>query len=373
MSLKNHIPFLDLKLIDSQIRGEIDVVYKNLIDNLSFIGGPEVENFGIEFGQFCGGGFCSPVANGTDALILALRALGVGPGDEVITVPFTFIATAEAIGNVGASIKFVDVDSQTFNLDPNLLEQAITSKTKAILPVHLYGLPADMGPIMKIAKKHNLFVIEDACQAHGATYKGKKVGILGDVACFSFYPTKNLGGFGDGGAVVSSNENLIKKVTQLANHGRSQQYFHEVEGLNSRMDSLQAAVLRIKLKQLNRWNDERRQISAIYDQYLIDHPFIKAPFIPEGFESVYHLYTVRTEKRDSLMTLLKSHNIGCGVYYPLPLHLQPAYSKLKLGKGSYSVSEKLSETVLSLPMFPGLTHEAAHQIGKILKSFSDSQ
>jgi dTDP-4-amino-4,6-dideoxygalactose transaminase len=363
------VPLLNLKITDSRLREETDAALKRILDTAAYIGGDEVRLFAEEFAAYCGGGFCVPVANGTDALILALKALGVGPGDEVITVPFTFIASAEAITAVGASVKFVDVHPKTYTMDPALLEKAIGPKTKSIIPVHLFGHPCDMDPIRAIAQKHKLSIVEDAAQAHGAAYKGKRAGLLGDIACFSFYPTKNLGGFGDGGAVVCHSKELADKVTQIANHGRASQYFHDIEGLNSRLDGVQAAFLRLQLKRLEAGNERRRAIAARYAKVLNGHKFIRAPFVDPSVTPVYHLYCVESDHREKLMELLKKEEIGNGVYYPLPLHLQPAYQRLNLKKGSFPVSERASEKILALPMHPTLTDEQIDHVCQVIQGF----
>jgi len=362
------VPFLDVRLQD-KTRTEIVSLITGLIDRAAFIGGVEVEGFTKEFGAYCGG-TCVPVANGTDALILTLRALDIGPGDEVITVPFTFIATAEAIGNVGATVRFIDVDPATYNMDVRQLEKAIGSKTKAIMPVHLFGQPADMDAILDIAKRRNLKVIEDACQAHGAEYKGRRVGALGDAACFSFYPTKNLGGMGDGGAIVTSSPELAAKIAQIADHGRVDRYRHAVEGVNSRLDSFQAAALRVKLRELPARNERRRQIAARYNLGLAGHKSVTTPRVAPFATSVFHIYCIESDRRDALMEHLKGLGIGCGVYYPIPLHLQPAYEKLGLKKGSFPASERASERVLALPMFPEMTDAQANEVIAAVKSFT---
>jgi dTDP-4-amino-4,6-dideoxygalactose transaminase len=365
-----NVPFLDLTIRDKDTRAQIDRALLDAVENAAFIGGAQVRNFHEEFGRFCGGGECVSVANGTDALILALRALGVGPGDEVITVPFTFIATAEAITHVGATVKFVDINPRTYNIDTTKIEAAITPNTKAILPVHLFGQPADMDPILDIAKRKSLFVIEDAAQAHGSEYKGRRVGVLGDVACFSFYPTKNLGGFGDGGAVVSNNGPLLKRLAQLADHGRSDRYLHAVEGVNSRLDAMQAAVLRIKLRQLDRQNERRRQIAARYNAAIAQQSFITPPHVDPSTTPVFHLYTVESSHRERLADYLKENDVACGVYYPIPLHLQPAYAYLKLGRGSFPASERAAERILSLPMYGDMPDEHVERVCDLLKRFS---
>lgn len=363
------IDFINLKKLVSETRDETNKKISQILDQASFIGGEEVERFAGEFGAYLGGALCAPVANGTDALILALKAFGIGPGDEVITVPTTFIATSEAITAVGALVRFVDVDPKNYTMDPALLQKAIGPKAKAVIPVHLYGQPADMDPIMEIAKKHGLKVIEDAAQAHGAEYKGRKAGALGDAACFSFYPTKNLGAIGDAGAVVSKDASFIKKVAQIANHGRAEHYYHEVEGLNSRMDAFQAGVLRIRLTRLDSWNDRRRSIAEAYNKAIVPHKYLEHPHIEPFAKHVFHLYCVQTPFRDSLITYLKDRKIGHGVYYPLPLHLQPAYSYLGYKKGDFPISERISERILALALHPGMSDSDVSDVCLALKSF----
>jgi dTDP-4-amino-4,6-dideoxygalactose transaminase len=364
-----NVPFLDLKAAHASLSAEIKSKINGLIDNAGFIGGPEVETFSKAFGEFCQAK-CVTVANGTDALFLALKALKLKPGDEVITVPYTFIATAEAITIGGGTIKFVDINPKTYTMDVTAMEKAITPRTKAVLPVHLYGQPADMDSIMAVAKKYNLKVIEDAAQAHGAEYKGRRVGSLGDVACFSFYPTKNLGGFGDGGAVTSNDEGLLKLIAQIADHGRTDRYFHAVEGLNSRLDAFQAAVLSLKLKNLDAKNQQRRAIAEKYNLALTHNSFISPPHIESYSKHVFHLYCVETSFRDQLMQYLKDKNIGCGVYYPIPLHLQPAYAHLGYKRGDFPASERASERILALPMYPELSDEHVDAVCQALKDFS---
>ncbi len=363
------VPLLNLKITEAEMRKEVDAGIQRVLDNAAYIGGEEVKLFTEEFGAFCGGVSCVPVANGTDALILALKAAGIGPGHEVITVPFTFIATTEAITAVGASIRFVDIDPKTYTMDPALLAKTIGPRTKAIIPVHIFGQLCDMRSIQEIAEKHKLFVLEDAAQAHGAEYEGKRAGSWGDAASFSFYPTKNLGGFGDGGAVVSKSKSFIEKVTQLANHGRASQYFHDVEGYNSRLDGVQAVFLRAGLKRLEKWNERRRAIAGVYNEALKKHPSIGAPYVSPSAKPVYHLYCVESDRRQELMDSLKKLDIAHGVYYPLSLHLQPAYARLGLKMGSFPVSEKVTEKILALPMHPSLTDDQVAVVCKALKDF----
>jgi len=364
------VPFLDVRIKNPDVRSRIDRALGDLITDASYIGGKEVQLFSESFGAYCGGGKCVTLANGTDALILALKALGIGPGDEVITVPFTFIATTEAITHAGASIRFVDVNPKTYTMDVEELKRAVTSRTKAIIPVHLFGQPADMDPILDIAKERKLYVVEDAAQAHGAEYKGRRVGTLGDIACFSFYPTKNLGAMGDGGAVVSHSEEILAKVARLADHGRADRYFHTLEGFNSRLDALQAAVLRIKLERLDAMNERRRQIAETYNKALINQSFITPPAVASYAKHVFHLYCVESSHRDQLQAYLQDRKIGCGVYYPIPLHLQPAYARLGLKRGGFPVSESLSERILALPMFPDMTDDDVRTVCEALRAFS---
>lgn len=364
------VPFLDVRVTNPEARSRIDSTLSTLITEASYIGGKEVQSFTDEFGRFCGDARCVTVANGTDALILALKAIGIGRGDEVITVPFTFIATTEAITHAGATIRFVDIDPKTYTMDVNELKRAVNSRTKAIIPVHLFGQPADMDPIMEIAKGRKIFVVEDAAQAHGAEYKGRRVGALGDIACFSFYPTKNLGAMGDGGAVVSRSKELIAAVARLGDHGRADRYFHALEGYNSRLDAFQAAILRIKLENLEAANERRRAIAEAYDKALSGQSFITPPAVAPYSKHVYHLYSVECSRRDQLQTYLTDRKIGCGVYYPLPLHLQPAYARLGLKRGDFPVSESASERILALPMYPDMPADHVQIVCDAIKAFS---
>ena len=363
------VPFLDVRVTNPDDRSKIDRVLSELITNATYIGGKEVQLFTEEFGAYCGGK-CVTLANGTDAIILALKALGIGAGDEVITVPYTFIATTEAISHVGATIRFVDIHPKTYTMDVAALKRVIGPKTKAILPVHLYGQPADMDPILEIAKEHKLFVIEDAAQAHGAEYKGRRVGTLGDIACFSFYPTKNLGAMGDGGAVVSKSADLLAKVAQLGDHGRADRYYHVLEGFNSRLDAFQAAILRVKLSKLDAANERRRKIAETYNHALRHHSFITPPTVASYAKHVFHLYCVESSHRDHLLRYLQDRKIGCGVYYPIPLHLQPAYAGLGLGRGSFPVSEAASDRILALPMYPDMPDQDVQTVCEALRAFS---
>ena len=351
------VPFLDLKAQYVSIKDEVAVAIQQVLDKTAFAGGPFVAQFEQEFAEFCKTKNAVGVGSGTDALWLALLGLGIGPGDEVITVPNTFIATAEAISFCGAKPVFVDVDEKTYNMDPGLLEAAITPKAKAVIPVHLFGQMADMDPIMEIARKRGLYVIEDACQAHGAEYKGRMAGSIGDAGCFSFYPGKNLGAYGEAGAVVTNDAELAKKIRMLRDHGQEKKYYHGVVGWNARMDGFQGAILSVKLKYLRKWNEERRQNAGIYNQTLSNLDTVILPH-EEGYgKHVYHIYAIRVKNRDSLISALVEKDIHCGIHYPIPLHLQKAYQVLGLGKGSFPASEESAGEFVSLPMFPELTQE----------------
>ena len=365
------IPFVDLKAQYDSIKDEIDEAIKNVINNTSFIMGEELKLFEEEFAKFCDVKYAMGVANGSDALVLALRACGIGERKEVITVPHTFISTTEAISNVGGKFVFVDIDSKTYTIDVSKIEEKITKKTKAIIPVHLYGQPADMDHIMRLAKEYNLKVIEDAAQAHGAEYKRKKVGSIGDVACFSFYPGKNLGAYGDAGMVVTNNERIAKRIKLLRNHGRiTKKYEHAIEGYSSRLDNLQAAILRVKLRHLNKWNESRRKNAGRYNELLNNIGGFITPHESDYAKHVYHLYVLRAEKgRDKLREELKSKDIATGIHYPIPLHLQPAYNYLGYKRGDFPVTEKASQEILSLPMFAELRDMQIEEIVKLIKNY----
>ena len=356
-----HVPFVDLAAQHASIRSEIDHAFKDAIDRSAFVGGEQVRLFEEEFARYCDVSGCVGVGNGTDALYLAMRAMGIGSGDEVITVAHTFVATSEAITSTGAHPVFVDIDEQTLLIDPTKLEAAITPRTKAIIPVHIYGHPCPMDRISEIARKHSLWVIEDAAQAQGAKWQGRTIGSLGDVACFSFYPSKNLGAMGDAGAVVSDNADLLEKVRMLSNHGRKDKYLHAFEGVNSRLDGLQAAVLRIKLRHLDEWNDARRHVASLYRSGLEGLDLVLPPDNPDC-EDVWHLFVVRVADRDQLAAALRSEGIDTGVHYPVPLHRQPAYEHLGMGPGSLPVTERAAEDVLSLPMFAHLTDQQVERV-----------
>ena len=353
------IPLVDLKAQYQSIKPEIDAAIQRVIDNTSFIMGKEVAQFEEAFAAYCGAKYAVGVSSGTGALFLALLAHDIGPGDEVITTPFTFFATGEAISQVGARPIFVDIDPVTYNIDPALIEAAITPYTRAIMPVHLYGQPAAMDAINAIAQKHGLIVIEDAAQAHGSRYNDQRAGTLGDSACFSFYPSKNLGCYGDGGAVVTNDPQVAERVAKLRNHGRMTKYEHDELGYGHRLDGIQAAILGAKLPHLDDWNAGRRDRAARYAELLADLPVSAPRHLPET-EPVYHCYTIRLDEgydRDAVVQHLKDNGVGVGVHYPIPLHLQPAYRFLELEPGAYPVSEKAAHEVLSLPIYAELTDE----------------
>ncbi|MBW2675504.1 MAG: DegT/DnrJ/EryC1/StrS family aminotransferase [Deltaproteobacteria bacterium] len=349
------VPFLDLKLQYESIRDEIHDAIDHVIEKTAFAGGPFVAQFEEEFAAFCNCDYAAGVGSGTEAIWLPLIALGIGAGDEVITVPTTFIATAEAISYCGATPVFVDVTADTYNMNPELLEAAITSKTKAIIPVHLFGQMADMDPIMELARKYNLLVIEDACQAHGSEYKGEKAGSIGDAGAFSFYPGKNLGAYGEAGAIVTNNEELTSKIKMLRDHGQREKYYHGIIGWNARMDGIQGAILSVKLKHLKSWNDARRKNARAYNELLSKLDGLVTPHETDDGRHVYHIYAVRAKNRYALIAKLAEKEIHCGIHYPVPLHLQEAYNSLGFGKGSYPVSEKCTKEFMSLPMYPELT------------------
>jgi dTDP-4-amino-4,6-dideoxygalactose transaminase len=366
-----NVPFLDLKVQYRQIEAGLKPVLEDIMTNGAFIGGPQVEAFEQEFADFCGGGYCVGLNSGTDALRFALMAAGVGPGDEVITVPHTFIATTEAISQAGATPVFVDIDPATCCIDVNQIPQRITSKTRAIVPVHLYGQTADMDPILELARKHQLVVIEDACQAHGARYKGRAAGSMGTAGCFSFYPGKNLGAFGDAGAVVTRDFGLVQSIRMLREHGQSRKYYHDMEGYTGRMDAIQAAVLRFKLKRLADWNRARRSHAALYTKLLAGIPGVAVVREAEFAQSVFHLYVILVDRRDGLQNFLAEKGVGTGLHYPLPLHLQKAYTCMGFKKGDFPVSERTAERLLSLPMFAELTTEQIGYVVECIKEYVD--
>jgi len=363
------IPFVDLVSQYKSIKQEIDGVISEVISKAAFIGGSYVKSFEQAFASFCGAKHCIGVGNGTDALYLALRVLNIGTGDEVITAANSFIATSEAISLSGARVVFVDINPETYNIDVEKIEQKISSKTKAIIPVHLYGQPADMEPIVAIAQKYNLKVIEDAAQAHGASYNGRPVGSIGDIGCFSFYPGKNLGAYGDAGAVVTNDDELANKLRMMANHGRCDKYNHEFEGVNSRLDALQAGILNVKLKYLPGWCERRREIAYLYNQLLAETA-LTTPIEINNVKPVYHLYVVRVNKeiRDKLQTHLKINDIATGIHYPIALPDLTAYAYLNHSASEFPEATRASQEILSLPIFPELTDlQVAYITDKIIE------
>ena len=357
-----NVPFLDLKAQYRSIYDEVNQAIQEVLDNTAYAGGPFVKEFEKNYAKYCDCEHAIGVSSGTSAIWLALLALDIGPGDEVITVPNTFIATVEAISFTGAKPVFIDIDEKTYNMDPGKLEAAITPKTKAVIPVHLYGQMADMDPIIDIAKRHNLVVLEDSAQAQGAKYKGKKAGSLGDIGCFSFYPGKNLGAYGEAGAVVTNNTQLAERIRMLRDHGQPQKYAHDYIGWNGRMDGIQGAVLNVKLKYIDLWNQKRRDHARQYSQQLSEISGMITPFIPDFAEPIFHIYAVRISNRDALLESLREKQIHCGIHYPIPVHLTNAYRFLNLPGGSFPVAEQCAEQELSLPMFPELSSEQVEYV-----------
>jgi len=355
------IPFLDLKAPYLELKTELDEAISRVVGSGWFIGGPEVEAFEADFATFCSADFAVGVANGLDALHLALRAMDVGPGDEVIVPSNTYIATWLAVSQCGAIPVPVEPDPYTFNMDPARIEAAITPRTKVILPVHLYGQAADMDPILAIAKLHELFVLEDGAQAHGAEYKGRRIGSHGDAVAWSFYPGKNLGAMGDGGAVTTNNREIADRIRVMGNYGSRVKYVNEVRGYNSRLDPIQAAILRVKLKHLGEWNRRRGVVAMHYQQGLADCDLI-LPYVPEWSVPAWHLYVVQTDDRVSLQEELGTRDIGTLIHYPIPPHLQSAYADLGFVEGAYPVAERIHKSILSLPMFPSMTLEQADHV-----------
>ncbi|TXK84642.1 DegT/DnrJ/EryC1/StrS aminotransferase family protein [Paenibacillus sp. N3.4] len=336
------------------------------IDSGKFILGPNVGRLESEISAYLGVSHAIGVANGTDALVLTLDAYGIGPGDEVITTPFTFFASAEAVSRVGAVPVFVDIDPQTYCMDPSRIEEKITSATRAIIPVHLFGQPADMNEIMHIADKHGLVVIEDACQAFGSEYRGKRVGSIGHAACFSFFPTKNLSSIGDGGLIATSDDHIAQRIRQLRQHGSQKKYFHSEIGYNSRLDELHAAILLIALPKIDEWNKERMRLATRYQEALRDISYISIEQGPQDRTHIYHLFCIRSERRDQVQDALIHGEIQCGVYYPCPLHLQDAYASLNYKLGAFPVAERMSQQLLALPMSPFLLESEQNQVIDIL-------
>jgi dTDP-4-amino-4,6-dideoxygalactose transaminase len=386
------IPFLDLVTPHLELEEELVAAFRQALRSAAFVGGEQVEAFEREFAAFCGAAHCVGVANGTDAVRFALMASGVGPGDAVVTVAHTFIATVEGISQAGATTEFVDIDARTYCMSPDALDSYLTScrkdpKTgrplgsrtgepiKAVLPVHLYGQVADMDAILSIAARFNLLVVEDACQAHGAEYRSadgnwRRAGTFGTAAAFSFYPGKNLGACGEAGAVTTNDERIAKTIRMLREHGQSQKYYHDLEGYNGRLDAIQAAFLRVKLRRLDEWNAQRREAAARYASQLSSVPDVVVPFESEQSKAVYHLYVIRSADRDALASHLKSQGIASGLHYPLPVHLQKCYREWSYPTGSLPVTERAAAEILSLPMFPGLTADSQARVTKAIGAYS---
>jgi len=359
------VPYLDLKAQYQSIKPEIDAAIARVLDSCQFVLGSEVAAFEQEFATYCGTAECIALNSGTSALHLALLAAEVGPGDEVITVPFTFVASVAAVVYTGARPILVDIDPLSFTINPAAIEAAITPRTKAILPVHLYGQPADMDPIMDIARRHGLVVIEDAAQAHGAKYKGRPVGSIGDMACFSFYPGKNLGAYGEGGAVTTSNQEYAHTIRMLRDWGQDRKYHHVLRGYNYRMEGFQGAILRVKLRHLEKWTEARRTIVGKYNQLLSDSGVERPNEMPWA-RHVYHVYTIRSADRDTLRAALQQREIQTGIHYPVPIHLQPAYADLGYARGAFPMAEQAAAEVLALPIYPEMTAAQLEEVAAAL-------
>jgi dTDP-4-amino-4,6-dideoxygalactose transaminase len=383
--MNNRIPFVDLKAQLQNIYGEIEEAIKEVVFSTSFVLGDKVKEFENEFATYCGTKYCVGVNSGTDALVLSLRALEIGHGDEVITVPNTFIATAAAISLTGAYPQFVEINPDYYTMSPEGLEEFLKQKTvyeksqgcyvdettgkriRAVIPVHLYGQPCDLDSILEISREYHLKVVEDACQAHGARYKGRRVGSIGDIGTFSFYPGKNLGAYGDGGAIVTNDREIAYRIEILRDHGSPEKYVHKYIGVNSRLDSMQAAILTVKLKYLDAWNENRRSISMLYSGLLNDVDGIVTPKVAPYAEHVWHLYVIRVKNRDMVQRVLRDREISTNIHYPIPIHLQKAYSFLELNKGSFPFTEDYSQAVLSIPIYADLEREQIEYIVHALK------
>lgn len=361
------VPFVDLRVQHEPLMPELIDAFRRVTELSAFAGGPFVARFESEFAEFCQARYALGVGSGSDALWLSLLSLGVGQGDEVITTPNTFMATAEAISICGARPVFVDVDERTYTMDPAQLERAITLRTQAIIPVHIFGHMADMDAIQAIAARHGTPIVEDACQAHGATYKGRRAGSLGVVGCFSFYPGKNLGAFGEAGAITTEEPELRSRVQALRDHGQATKNMHATIGWNARMDGIQAAVLSVKLRHLDAANEARRAHARLYDELLSDEPRVICPWSAPYAEHVYHIYAVRVKNRDGVLQRMADYGVNCAVHYPVPIHLQKAYGFLGLEPGSFPVAERCSRELLSLPMYPELRPEEIEFVVEVLK------
>lgn len=367
--LKGAVAFVDLKAQYASIKEELGLELDKVFKQTDFILGQAVSDFEASFAEFCDSKYCLGVASGTDALHLALRALTIGEGDEVITSANTFVATALAITYTRAKPVLVDIDPDNYNIDLDKIEEKITPQTKAIIPVHLYGRPVDMGSLLHLAERYDLSVVEDACQAHGAIHAGRKCGSFGRLGCFSFYPGKNLGAYGDGGAITTSDEQLYRKLKMLRNYGSAKKYYHEAIGYNSRLDSLQAAILKVKLKYLDQWSQKRFENAEIYNQKLQGVGDIITPQITDPGAHVFHLYVIRTKRRDELKSYLNKSAVQCGIHYPVPIYSLGAYAQLNLDPIDFPVTEEFSKQILSLPMHPELTEQQIERVVKTIKEF----
>lgn len=360
-----NVPFVDLRAQYLSIKTEIDEAIARVLDTTAFVLGREVEAFEAAFAEYVGAQFCVGLNSGTAAIQLAVTACGLGAGDEVIVPANTFFASAEGVSTAGATPRFVDADAVSYNIDPAKIEAAITTATRAIMPVHLYGQSADLDPIFAIAERHNLIVIEDAAQAHGSLYKGKRVGALGRAGCFSFYPGKNLGAYGEGGAVVTNDAEVARRVRLLRDHGSERKYRHEIIGYNFRLEGIQGAVLNVKLRHLDKWNDLRRAHAARYNELLAESNLVLPREMPDA-RHIYHLYVVQSDERDALQQRLNEAGVQTGIHYPVPIHLQPAYASLGHRTGDFAEAERQAQHVLSLPMFPELTDEQINEVAKAI-------
>ena len=362
------VPLLDLKAQFNEIRDEVREAIDAVIESQHFILGPTVAAFEQSVASHCGVAHAVGVSSGTDAILVSLMAMGIAPGDEVITTPYTFFSTAGCVSRLCARPVFVDIDPRTFNVDPAKIEGAVTERTRAILPVHLFGQCAEMDPILEIARKHRLRVIEDAAQAIGSKYRGRDAGSMGDLGCFSFFPSKNLGGFGDGGMVVTNDAELAERVRMLRAHGSKPKYYHGMIGGNFRLDALQAAILQVKLRHLDSWTEGRRQNAALYDELLADLPVV-TPHIEPCNVSIYNQYVIRVEERDSLRSFLKENGVGTEIYYPLPLHMQKCYEHLGYRQGDFPEAEKAAASSVAIPVYPELTEEQQRYVADQIRAF----
>ncbi|HQL23350.1 MAG TPA: DegT/DnrJ/EryC1/StrS family aminotransferase [candidate division Zixibacteria bacterium] len=362
------VPYLDLQAQYQSIKDDIAAAVQRVLDSSTYVLGPSVREFEEAFARYCGTAHCAGVNSGTRALVLALRALEIGPGDEVVTAANTFVATVAAIAHTGAHPVLVDIDPRTRTIDPRLLPMALSRRTRAVIPVHLYGRPADMEAIMRLAEKYEVSVVEDAAQAHGARYRGRRIGSFGRLAAFSFYPGKNLGAYGEAGAVTTDDPELDRRLRMLRDHGSERKYYHDLVGYNARMEGIQGAVLGVKLRRLDQWNEARRRVAARYDELLRDLPVTTPPVDPE-VEPVYHLYVIETERRDALQAFLAERGVPTLIHYPVPVHLQRGYDFLGRRKGDFPVAERQAEQILSLPIFPEMTEAQVDYVAAQIQAF----